>query len=197
MKQNCKPLLKCRLPAGRNQPKTCQNRRIFRELNNVTLAEPPSKLIGQTLVLIDLFIESSITTHQGRSQTFSFGGATGGASFATRGAVNGLCRTFRKRPTPVAWRHAENFRGATGGSRQNLGGHWPPWHPHSSAPATHQCLLAASDGLLQFQLALVTNKFYPWRVGRGEASPVATEGLWSNPPKTMLQAPPKFKYEAL
>ena len=37
---------------------------------------------------------------QGQSQTFSFGGATGGASFATRGAVNGLCRTFRKRPTP-------------------------------------------------------------------------------------------------
>jgi len=35
---------------------------------------------------------------QGRSQTFSFGGATGGASFATRRAVNGLCRTFRKRP---------------------------------------------------------------------------------------------------
>jgi len=27
------------------------------------------------------------------------GGGTGGASFATRGAVNGLCRTFRKRPT--------------------------------------------------------------------------------------------------
>jgi len=25
-------------------------------------------------------------------------GGTGGASFATRGAVNGLCRTFRKRP---------------------------------------------------------------------------------------------------
>jgi len=38
--------------------------------------------------------------HQGRSQTFPFGGATGGASFATRGAVNGLCRAFRKRPTP-------------------------------------------------------------------------------------------------
>jgi len=37
---------------------------------------------------------------QGRRQTFSFGGATGGASFATRGAVNGLCSTFRKRPTP-------------------------------------------------------------------------------------------------
>jgi len=40
---------------------------------------------------------------QGQSQTFSFGGATGGASFATRGAANGLYRTFRKRP--------ENFLG--------------------------------------------------------------------------------------
>jgi len=60
---------------------------------------------------------------QGRSQSFLFGGATGGASFATRGAVNGLCRTFRKRPTPAAWRHPEKF-----------GGQWPPWHPHSSAP---------------------------------------------------------------
>jgi len=48
--------------------------------------------------------ESSVlfmTDEQGRSQTFSSGGATGGASFATRGAVNGRCRTFRKRPTPV------------------------------------------------------------------------------------------------
>jgi len=49
---------------------------------------------------------------QGRSQTFSSEGATGGASFATRGAVNGLCRTFRKRP--------EQFWGATGGARQNF-----------------------------------------------------------------------------
>ena len=40
------------------------------------------------------------TSKQGRSQTFSFGGDTGGASFATSGAVNGLCRTFRKRPSP-------------------------------------------------------------------------------------------------
>jgi len=40
-------------------------------------------------------------------------GTTGGASFAIRGAVNGLCRTFRKRP--------ENFGGATGGARQNFG----------------------------------------------------------------------------
>ena len=45
---------------------------------------------------------ATFTCKQGQSQTFSFGGATGGASFATRGAVNGLCRTFRKRPTPVA-----------------------------------------------------------------------------------------------
>jgi len=44
--------------------------------------------------------EQDSGVEQGRSQTFSFGGATGGASFATRGAVSGLCRTFRKRPTP-------------------------------------------------------------------------------------------------
>ena len=60
---------------------------------------------------------------QGRSQTFSFGGATGGASFATRGAVNGLCRTFRKRP--------EKFWGA----RQNFGEAVPPpGTPPSSVP---------------------------------------------------------------
>jgi len=47
-------------------------------------------------------LSACMIARQGRSQTFSFGGATGGASFATRGAVNGLCRTFRKRPTPVA-----------------------------------------------------------------------------------------------
>ena len=66
---------------------------------------------------------------QGWSQTFSFGGATGGASFATRGAVNGLCRTFRKRPTPVAWRHAENFAGPLGGAGKILGGSGPPGTP--------------------------------------------------------------------
>ena len=43
-------------------------------------------------------VERVMSKDQGRSQTFSFGGATGGARFATRGAVNGLCRTFRKRP---------------------------------------------------------------------------------------------------
>jgi len=35
--------------------------------------------------------QQALACAQGRSQTFSFGGATGGASFATRGAVNGLC----------------------------------------------------------------------------------------------------------
>jgi len=57
-------------------------------------------------------------TGQGRSQTFSFGGATGMASFATRGAVNGLCRTFRKRP--------EKFWGGSGGARQNFWGEVAP-----------------------------------------------------------------------
>jgi len=58
---------------------------------------------------------------QGRSQTFSFGGVTGGASFATRGAVNGLCGTFRKRP--------EKFWGVTGGPGKFLGGVAPPGTP--------------------------------------------------------------------
>jgi len=35
----------------RNQLKTFQNWRFFRELNNVTLAELPSKVVEQTLVL--------------------------------------------------------------------------------------------------------------------------------------------------
>ena len=61
--------------------------------------------MGQFWILAQKIFETSVITfQQGRSQqTFSFGGATGGASFATRGAVNGLCRTFRKRPTPGAW----------------------------------------------------------------------------------------------
>jgi len=46
---------------------------------------------------------------QGRNQTFSFGGATGGASFATRGAVNGL--------VGLSERDLKNF----GGARQNFG----------------------------------------------------------------------------
>jgi len=70
-----------------------------------------------------------VTPNQGRSQTFSFGGGTGGATFATRGAVNGLCRTFRKRPTPVAWRHAENFGGPLGRPGKILGSSGPPGTP--------------------------------------------------------------------
>jgi len=48
-------------------------------------------------------------------------GATGGASFATRGAVNGLCRTLKKKP--------EKFWGGTRGARQNFGGQWSPLEP--------------------------------------------------------------------
>jgi len=67
---------------------------------------------------------------QGRSQTFSFGGATGGASFATRGAVNGLCRTFRKRPTERDLILGEPL----GGPGKIFGRKWPPCHPPISAP---------------------------------------------------------------
>jgi len=64
------------------------------------------------------FLEIPKGCVQGRSQTFSFGGATGGDSFATRGAVHGLCRTFRKRPA--------KFLGGHWGGRQNFGGALAP-----------------------------------------------------------------------
>ena len=49
-------------------------------------------------------------------------GATGGVSFGTRGAVNGLCRTFRKRP--------ENFWGGHwGGQAKFWGAVAPPGTP--------------------------------------------------------------------
>ena len=82
-------------------------------------------------------IEASSTAYlvAGAEPDIFIWGATGGASFATRRAVNGLCKTFRKRPTPVAWRHAENFGGATGGPGKIWGGQWPPLAPPSSAPA--------------------------------------------------------------
>jgi len=64
-------------------------------------------------------------TAQGRSQTFSFGVGTGGASFATRGAINGLCRTFRKRPT-----ERDLILGKPlGGAGKFLGGQWHPLAP--------------------------------------------------------------------
>ena len=64
--------------------------------------------------------------HPGMEPDIFIWGATGGASFATRGAVNGLCRTFKKRP-------AERDL-MFGGSGKNMGGSGPPWHPPSSAP---------------------------------------------------------------
>jgi len=73
------------------------------------------------------------TFHQGRSQTFSFGGATGGASFATRGAVNGLCRTSMQWHD-VTWKILGEPLGRPG---KIFGGQCPPWHPPSSAPAFH------------------------------------------------------------
>jgi len=57
---------------------------------------------------------------RGGARHFPLGGATGGASFATRGAVNGLCRTFRKRP--------ENFGGP---GKIFWGGGGPPGIPLS------------------------------------------------------------------
>jgi len=61
-------------------------------------------------------------------------GATGGASFATRGAVNGLCLIALNNFNAVAWRHAENFGRPLGGPGKIFGGSVPPWHPPSSAP---------------------------------------------------------------
>jgi len=76
----------------------------------------------------------SICRGQGRSQTFWFGEATGGASFAKRGAVNGLCLIALNNFNAVAWRHAENFGGDTWGARQNFGGAVAPLAPPRSAP---------------------------------------------------------------
>jgi len=71
---------------------------------------------------------------QGRSQTFWFGGATGGASFATRGAVNGLCLIALNNFNAVAWRHAENF----GGPGKIFGGSGPPGIPLAPPLVLHQ-----------------------------------------------------------
>jgi len=57
---------------------------------------------------------------RGGARHFPLGG-TGGPSFATRGAVNRLFRTFRKTPG--------KFWGGTGGGRQNFGGQWAPLTP--------------------------------------------------------------------
>ena len=88
---------------------------------------------------------------QGRSQTFFLGGATGGASFATRGAVNGLCRTFRMRP--------EKFWRATGGARQNFWGAVAILAPTSSAPGPRYP--HSSRGLKNHIKRSVTYTFLP------------------------------------
>jgi len=91
-------------------------------------------------------------------------GATGGASFATRGAVNGLCRTFRKRPEKF-WGGQAKFWGAM-----------PPRHPLSSAPALcpstdrheRHCSKLQNTGLLFYFYFLIrtTILFLNMGVGR-------------------------------
>jgi len=51
-------------------------------------------------------------SHRGGARYFHLGGPLEGP--VLQRAVNGLCRTFRKTPTPVAWRYAENSGGALG-----------------------------------------------------------------------------------
>ena len=62
---------------------------------------------------------------------FHLGGGTGGVSFATRGAVNGLCRTFKMRPTE----RDLILGGALGEPSKNLWKKLPPCYSPSSAPA--------------------------------------------------------------
>ena len=96
----------------------------FRRLNAVNMSGLVSrhdwKAFQFLLVAFEKFPPR--VAFRGGARHFHLGGASGGASFATRGAVNGLCRTFRKRP--------ENFWGA----RQNFGGAVAPLEPPSSAP---------------------------------------------------------------
>ena len=58
----CKTASLRQMQMTRNQPKTFQNRRFFRELNNVTLAEQPPKVIRQTLVLTGSLPVESLNT---------------------------------------------------------------------------------------------------------------------------------------
>jgi len=67
---------------------------------------------------------------QGRSQTFSFGGATGGASFATR-ELSMVCVGLQCSDMTSGGK----FWGGHWGKAKILRGQWPPWHPLSSAPA--------------------------------------------------------------
>ena len=64
-----------------------------------------------------------VLTHTGAEPDIFIWGATGGASFATRGAVNGLCRTFRKRP--------KFWEGHCGSQEKFWGGSGPPGTPQT------------------------------------------------------------------
>ena len=65
-----------------------------------------------------------LAVDRGGARHFHLGGATGGASFATRGAVNGLCR--------MQWHDVT--RKIFGGPGKILRVSGPLWHPPSSAP---------------------------------------------------------------
>jgi len=100
----------------RNQPKTFRYRRIFRELNNVTLAEPPSKLIGQTLVLTcslrvgslhTLFVRSvcrstSVSTGTSNKQILSTKSRTCWSQSSRHGGGGGLSPQ-NNAPSPPNW----------------------------------------------------------------------------------------------
>jgi len=67
----------------------------------------------------------SLFAARGGGRHFHLGGATGGASFATRGAVSGLCRTS------VQWHDVTRkiLGGHWGGQAKFWGGSCAPWHP--------------------------------------------------------------------
>ena len=95
-------------------------------------------------ILQKLSAKTIRNTSRGAEPDIFIWGVTGGASFATRGAANRLCRTFRKRP--------ENFWGGHWGDQAKFSrGSGPPWHPPSSAPE-HQ-----ASGLVEIRVTFSKN----------------------------------------
>ena len=82
------------------------------------------------LIKEKLSVRTFILPGRGGADIFIWG-ATGGACFATRGAVNGLCRTS------MQWHDVTRkiLGGHWGGQAKFWGGSGLPWHPPSSAPA--------------------------------------------------------------
>jgi len=78
---------------------------------------------------------------QGRSQTFSSEGATGGASFATR-ELSMVC-------VGLSERDLNSFGGPLGGPGKIFGRKWHPWHPPSSAPGNRR-IVPSSVPILVF-----------------------------------------------